>query len=1085
MRNVTGFRLWVAALGLLCALMGPLAATALRAEPIDDYNTSLKLYEQKRWDSAARGFAAFLKAAPEHPKAALAQLYQGQALTHSQKYAEARTVFREFLKNHANHPDAALAAYRVGESSYFLNEFPAAAAELQAFVTQYPEHDLAIWGWQYLGEAQLQADKPADAVKSFEKVLSGKAAANEQLEAKFYLARAYEALRDADKATAMFQELAASSHPRAAEALFSLAALDYQTNQFAKAAAGFELMVSRFPTHSLVSTAELNAGYAQYKAEDYAKAEVHFAAAAKKPELANSANFWVGMCRKSQKKWVEAIEVFTDLAAKVPSEEPAENGHSGGPPERVPSAGLAEKATYHWADCESRRDRYAEARRLYESISTRWPTSVLADDAHYSAADCAVRAGDVAGGIALAQDFAVKHPSSPLKQLNDIVLGRALLARGDAAAKLDPLAGQDDFQQAVALFRGVVNASKVQRTSMQARVQWARAEKRLKNFAAVVEALNPISEAIAKGEAGSADMVEVLPMLGEALLQTGQAAEAEAVLERALQSLPATADRATSLKMLAEVRAVQKRWPEMFEALDQLKAADKDGVLTAQAAYRNAEHAIAAKSLDQASQLLTRVVDLGETTDYYAAALTELGKVQAEQQQYAAAALSYEKLLESTLTDPVVLVTAAYNRGVCLEKDAANDPAKLTQAAEALEQGVQRFAIPKDRALPDDTELRAARFVIRSARLAASIRMRLITTETPAAQVQQLASAADQLWTTASEQIAKLPPDEQALETPDAMLYEWAAQQFNAGNRVRADEIFSRLYQTYPASPHADDAKLYVAQGFDEDGKADEARALYKSLQDDVGAEAKIKLQGLLSWLNLEARVENWAESGRLSDMIIQNYPGTAESLDARYRQAESLLQLGKLQPAAQALTELRSDPASKNAAWQSELELLWGEAKFQEKDYDAVRTAMNALVAAKPAPLVVDQARLLLGRADLNEAKFAEARVHLQGVVDSPASSKSPLAARAQLAIADTYLNEKKFEEAVQAYTDVYANYPYPEHQSAALLQVGTLDIQGKKWEQAEASLSLLIKEFPNSPEAARAKTLLVEVQKNLPAKP
>ncbi len=30
------------------------------------------------------------------------------------------------------------------------------------------------------------------------------------------------------------------------------------------------------------------------------------------------------MCRKSQKKWVEAIEVFTDLAAKVPSGELAE-----------------------------------------------------------------------------------------------------------------------------------------------------------------------------------------------------------------------------------------------------------------------------------------------------------------------------------------------------------------------------------------------------------------------------------------------------------------------------------------------------------------------------------------------------------------------------------------------------------------------------------------------------------------------------------------------------------------------------------------------------------------------------------------
>lgn len=145
----------------------------------------------------------------------------------------------------------------------------------------------------------------------------------------------------------------------------------------------------------------------------------------------------------------------------------------------------------------------------------------------------------------------------------------------------------------------------------------------------------------------------------------------------------------------------------------------------------------------------------------------------------------------------------------------------------------------------------------------------------------------------------------------------------------------------------------------------------------------------------------------------------------------------------------------------------------------------MNALVAAGPDALIIDQAHLLLGRADLKEAMFAEARVHLKSVVDSPTSAKSPLAARAQLAIADTFLAEKKLAEAVQAYTDVYANYPFPEHQSAALLQVGRIDVTEKKWEQADASLNLLIKDFPNSPEAVTAKSLLVEVQKNLPAKP
>lgn len=1097
----------------------------LRAEPIDDYNASLKLYEQKRWDAAAKGFAGFVKAAPEHAKAALAQLYQGQALTHAQKYPEARTVFREFLKAHPEHPDAPLAAYRVGESSFFLNDFATAASELGDFVTKYPKHDLTGWGWQYLGEAQLQLaqaaqarytaaatagkaneataesrlqyEKASEAVKALNVALSKSTAGDEQAEAKFMLAQAQELLADAYRvegktdiasqnfgmAEKLFEEVAASDSAHAPEALFTLAKIDYQAERYQEAAAGFEQLISRFPKSNLISTAELNAAYSYYQIKDYAKSEAHFIQAAQTPNLASNAMFWVGMCRKGAQNWVGAIEVFSDLASKNPQGK------------------MAEKVTFHWADCEAGRKRYAEARQLFESIVTKWPTSSLAGDAHYSAADMALRSGDSAGALALAEAFSTKYPASTLKQLNDLVLGKALLARGAEAAKTDPTHGQPDFTQAAQLFQGVINSSKVPRTALHARIQLAIAQKRLQNFPAVVEALKPIQQMVERGDAGSEAYLETLPLLGEAYLQAGSAAEAEQVLQLTLSKLPAdsAADRSQTVMKLAEVRAAQGRWPEMFESLDQLQALPQGTPLAAEAAYQNAERALASQNREVAIQLLTRIVALGEKTDYFAVALSDLGKVQDEDQQYQAAAQTYQKLLESSITHPEVLATAAFNRGLCLKKDAKADPQKLLGAAAAFEEGVQRFAIPKDRALPDENDFRVAKHVVAMARQAATIHAELAP-QVPAETEKHIA-AADRLWSMAYEQLEKvlpvqdkLPPAEHLTMAPDEMMHLWASQIFNAGNQSRADEIFTLLYQNYPASQYADDAKLIVAQGLDQAGQTPEARALYQSLLSDVNVPNETRLSGLVSWMNLEARVENWPESGRLSEELIAKFPMSSEALNARYRLGESLL-MNKTKTAAdviqatKTLSDLRSDPAVSDVKWRNELELLWAEAKLLEqeavveKNYEPIRSAIGELLKNHPTGVLADQAHELLGRVEYKESNFPAAREHLESVVKSTSSAKSPLAARAQILIADSYLITKQFDEAMLGYTNVYTNYLYPEYQSAALWKTVDIDLQQKEWKRAEETINTLLKDFPNCVEAPIARKTLDEVRKKLPA--
>ena len=1039
---------------LVFATVFGLWAPLAQAEPLDDYNSALKFYEQKRWDFASTGFQEFLDKAPTHAKAPLAQLYLGQSLTHSQKYDAARAVFRKFLAAYPQHTDAPLAAYRIGESSYFLSDFKAANTELESFVKTYPNHDLAVWGWQYLGETRLQLHDPNGAVQAFEVVLKLKTEVAEQIEAKFYLARAYEALQQDAKAAALYKEVSAANHPRAAEALFGMASTEYQAEHFEAAAKIFEELSTRFAKHALVPTAELNAGFSRYQFRDYVGAESHFERASQTPANALTATFWKGMCRKSRSDWAGAIEVFAALAAKMPPSE------------------LAEKTTYHWADCESHRDRYDEAQQLFLSLVEKWPNSGLADDSFYSAADSALRGKKVADAIRLAEQFPTQFGNSPLRPLNEMLLGRALLARGDETPAADLAQAQADFQKAVQLFQNVVATSTVPRTTWQARIQLARAEKRLNHPDKVVEALTPLANAIHKGEAGSGDYTDALPMLGEALLDVGKVGEAESVLTQALKSLPATADRRPTLMKIAELRAAQGHWPEMFQTLDELAQVDKDSQMLAQSAYANADRAIAKKEWATAQKLLERVVGLGESCPHYVPALSDLGTVQAEQGQHALAAQTYRKLLSSTTTDAEVLSTAAFNLGFCLEQDAQEDATKLAAAASALSQGAHRFAIPKEKKLPDAVEQKVALQASKCARRAAAIHVKL-------KQIDE----ADKLWQLTYDQIEKLQPADQERERADALLYEWAGNHFNAGNPARADELFTQLYETYPTSEYADDARLYVAQGHDQAGRVPEARKLYQSFEADAAATPQTKQDALLSWMNLEARVENWTESQRIADVIVQAFGNSPVSFDARFRLGEAQVQRGDYPNASQTLTALRSDPALPAVAWKPQLELLWAESQIGLKEYAAVRTSLAAFLATQPDPVLADQAHEILGRADLREARFDEARAHFDLVTNSAASAKSVLAAKSQFAIAESYLTEKKYDKAIPAYNKVYVAYPLPEFQAPALLQMAACDMTLKQWAAAKMTLDTLVKEFPESPQAKTAAEDLKVVMTHLPA--
>lgn len=234
--------------GLLLVALAVLSPGVVRADADDDYNLALQFYKQERWEFAVDKLQSYLKTAPaDHGKMPLAKLYLAQALVHQRKFAEARPVFRDFVNNYPQQDDIPLAMYRVAECSYFIDDFASAKTELNAFLAKVPaDHPLSEWALQYLGETELQLEEPDAARQAFEKGLAQFPQGRLSGEMQFGLARTYDALEEPAKAQKLYQQIAATNGPRAADAEFNLAAHLFEDQQYEQAAGLFEGIPEKF-----------------------------------------------------------------------------------------------------------------------------------------------------------------------------------------------------------------------------------------------------------------------------------------------------------------------------------------------------------------------------------------------------------------------------------------------------------------------------------------------------------------------------------------------------------------------------------------------------------------------------------------------------------------------------------------------------------------------------------------------------------------------------------------------------------------------------------------------------------------------
>lgn len=195
----------------------------------------------------------------------------------------------------------------------------------------------------------------------------------------------------------------------------------------------------------------------------------------------------------------------------------------------------------------------------------------------------------------------------------------------------------------------------------------------------------------------------------------------------------------------------------------------------------------------------------------------------------------------------------------------------------------------------------------------------------------------------------------------------------------------------------------------------------------------------------------------------------------ASYREAECLLQLGRLDEAIKLLSKFRDFGPFQNIAGLSDRALLrLGQALSEKKQWDASRNAYETLLGRFGNSPWANEARYGIGWAFQNQANY-DAAINFYNQVS--AATASELGARAQINIGVCRLLQKRFPEASAALLVVPYTYDYPELSALALMEAARAFAENKQNDQAIRLLRRVIKDHAGSSQAEAARKRLADL--------
>ena len=564
----------------------------------------------------------------------------------------------------------------------------------------------------------------------------------------------------------------------------------------------------------------------------------------------------------------------------------------------------------------------------------------------------------------------------------------------------------------------------------------------------MLEAASADVEQVRK-EGAASEFIDALVMFASSALVEKKYPEAIAAAADDIRLAPKgeQLDQAYATKTLAEANL--KQLDIAKQSLAQWKAALPTSPLIVPTSLQLAEVAYSQKQFDASLEWYATVVTAGPQSPHFVAALSGQSWSQFEKKQYKPAAEGFGKLVKES-PQHALAAEAAFKWGESLQLDN-----QLDAAAKAFGEAFESYSPGRYGYLAG---LEAAR-TLRGMK-----------------KVAEADAAYEKL-------LVKFPKPENL----DKLLDEWALLNYTEGLYQKSDKIFQRLIAEMPNSDLVDNARFSLAESelvssANPDGsvnvaKVESAKAALQKLEQDPKSDAEVQDLSLWRLMNIAEQQKQWDELAKIATAHRTRLPAGEHKLDAAFYLALSHLQRQQPEPALELLKPLaaaKADPLMKEKDWFPRVFILLAETQWQKKSYAEVIATVAEFRAWDAENQFLYQADEVLGRAYKSQAKFDEARAIFKRVTSAPNAEHTETAAKAQLMIAETYVNQQNYKAALENYLKVDILYAFPEWQAPALFQAAACDEALGDWPQVVRDYESLIAKFPKSDWAEKAKPLL-----------
>jgi len=275
--------------------------------------------------------------------------------------------------------------------------------------------------------------------------------------------------------------------------------------------------------------------------------------------------------------------------------------------------------------------------------------------------------------------------------------------------------------------------------------------------------------------------------------------------------------------------------------------------------------------------------------------------------------------------------------------------------------------------------------------------------------------------------------------------------------------------EEFPTSPYWADAVYRLAENAAQAKQYEQAtQYLDRLLASDQGQAMRAHAQYLKG--QVAVALERWDELAQAMETLLAESPNHELATAAEYWLAEASFRQKQFELAAVRFARLHRVLNDDSPAWMAMIPLREAQILAQQDRWQAAH-----VVALKIEERFANfeqqfEADYVIGRCLAVDAKYEEARARYARILASPVGRETETGAMAQWMTGESYMHQRDYAKAIDAYTQVLPMNRYPKWQAAARIQTAKCHLARGDGAEAARWLKQVVELHPGTDFAEEA---------------